>query len=401
MAITGWGAVTPLGGDLPSSWRALIEGREAARPLQLFDTEGCRCRMAAEVPTHSLASDVPRRWSRASRLAFPAAREALTQSNRLDRQGRLLDARLTLSLSTTGGGMELGEAFVLNFGPGRGRKGQLARAARYQPQQVVADLQSALGGSGPATILGNACASGAQAIGHGYDLVRSGQTDWVLAGGVEALSELIFVGFDGLQAASTDLCRPFDLHRSGLLLGEGAGFCVLESESRARERGISILGFVEGYGHSTDLHHLTQPDPSGRALVEAMMRSLGTTGWTPSQIGYVNAHGTATPMNDSAEALAYQAFFGESLPAVRLSSTKAAIGHTLGAAGAIESLFTLMALHTGHLPPQLNCREPIPAVADSLVRLGERWPDQRGRALALNVNLGFGGANAALLFSHE
>jgi 3-oxoacyl-[acyl-carrier-protein] synthase II len=218
----------------------------------------------------------------------------------------------------------------------------------------------------------------------------------VLAGGFEALTELVFVGFDCLQATTTEKCRPFDVNRSGLLLGEAAAFVVLESEERARARGVRAICRLGGYGHTTDFFHLTQPEPNGTALVEVMRAAARQAGIAPGELGYINAHGTATVINDIAEAKAYAAFLGDALPAARISSTKAAIGHTLGAAGAIEAVFAIEALVTGDLPRQLHLREPIPEIAPALVRSPEQRPGMRQ---VMSVNLGFGGSNAALIFS--
>jgi 3-oxoacyl-[acyl-carrier-protein] synthase II len=218
----------------------------------------------------------------------------------------------------------------------------------------------------------------------------------VLAGGFEALCELVFVGFDCLQATTTEKCRPFDLKRSGLLIGEAGAFLVLESRASAEARGATILAELAGYGHSTDFFHLTQPQPTGSVLVEVMRAALREAQLEPAQIGYINAHGTATPVNDGAEAMAYRALLGGSDATTRLSSTKAAIGHTLGAAGAVEALFAIAALRTGDLPPQLNLQEPIPELAGALVAPNEKRTDLRH---VMSVNLGFGGSNAALVFS--
>ena len=240
-------------------------------------------------------------------------------------------------------------------------------------------------------IVANACASGANAIGHGFDLIRCGMAEIVFVAGYDALCELVFAGFDGLQSLAPEACRPFDRKRNGLMLGEGAAFLVLESAEHARRRGARVVGTVDGYGHSTDLGHLTQPDQQGKPLIEAMQRALKVAGVHPSEIGYINAHGTATPLNDLAEARAVEQVFAGT--DARLSSTKSALGHTLGGAGAIEAVLCLQALNTGCLPPQINLVEPEELVADRLVRLGETRPLRR----ALSLNLGFGGSAAALV----
>jgi 3-oxoacyl-[acyl-carrier-protein] synthase II len=399
VVITGMGAVTPLGENVSDTWNALIAGKDASAPLEIFDVPGCRCHQAATAALHPL--DLPakelRRLSRASRLAIPAAREALAAAGLLDSAGRSLMRVLPLSVSTTAGGMGFGEDFLRNI-LAKKRSRLLGSVARYLPQQQILDLQVALGFEGPSMIVANACASGANALGHGAEMIASGMADCVLAGGFEALTELVYVGFDCLQATTTDRCRPFDLKRSGLLLGEAAAFFVLETPENAQRRGAEPICRLSGYGHHTDFFHLTQPQPQGQALIEVMRRAVGSAGVQPGEIGYVNAHGTATPVNDGTEAQSYKTFFGDSLEQTRISSTKAAIGHTLGAAGSVEALFAIQAMLSGELPPQLNLREPIPEVAAVLV---PEKAASRSMRHAMSVNLGFGGSNAALVFSRN
>jgi 3-oxoacyl-[acyl-carrier-protein] synthase II len=400
VVVTGVGAVTPLGPTFPESWDALIAGRaaDAPVPLEIFDATGCRAQRACsarlpELP--GLTRKALSRLSRASRLALPAAREALAQAGLMDRDGRCVRSDLAISVSTTAGGMAFGENFCRDVIFAR-RAHLYSQVERYLPQQQVLDLQQDLAVSGPSVVMANACASGANAIGHAADMILAGETDCVLAGGFEALCELVFVGFDCLQATTTEKCRPFDLKRSGLMIGEAGAFLVLESRASAEARGATILAELAGYGHSTDFFHLTQPQPAGSVLVEVMRAALREAKLEPAQIGYINAHGTATPVNDGAEAMAYRALLGGSDATTRISSTKAAIGHTLGAAGAVEALFAIAALRTGHLPPQLNLEEPIPELAGALVAPHERRTDLRH---VMSVNLGFGGSNAALVFS--
>jgi 3-oxoacyl-[acyl-carrier-protein] synthase II len=400
IVITGLGAVTPLGEDFPISWNALIAGRDAAAPLTLFDTAGCRCHHAASSalpPLPNLSAKATRRLARASRLAIPAAHEALASAGLLDAEGRSTLRELPFSVATTAGGMTFGENFLRRVLAGD-RSHLLSQVSRYLPQQQVLDVQQALGFAGHSVIIANACASGANAIGHAADLISIGAADCVLAGGFEALTELVFVGFDCLQATSTGRCRPFDLNRSGLLLGEAAAFLVLESVEHAQRRGVTPICKLTGYGHTTDFFHLTQPGPDGATLIEVMRAAATQAGITPAQIGYINAHGTATPANDGIEAKAHLAFFGDALGSTRISSTKAAIGHTLGAAGAVEALFAIEALRTGRLPPQLNLETPIPEIAPALV--GEK-ESSGGMEHVMSVNLGFGGSNAALVFSRS
>jgi len=289
--------------------------------------------------------------------------------------------------------MEKGEDFLRSLWKGE-KSGHTAGVAHYQAQQQIGEIQQRFGFRGPAMIIANACAGGGNAIGHAADLIRTGMADIVLAGGYDALCDLVFTGFDSLQALAPDACRPFDRGRRGLMLGEGAAFLVVESERHALERGAALHGVVVGYGQATDTFHLTQPAQDGAPLEQAMRQALEKARLTPSEIGYVNAHGTGTPFNDGAEAKAFHAVFGKT--STKISSTKSAIGHTLGAAGAIESVFSLLALKSGFLPPQVNLLDPELLVADALVKVGET----ASLHSVMSVNLGFGGSNAVLVFSN-
>lgn len=398
VVVTGLGTVTPLGKDLATSWNALVAGRDADAPLDLFDTTGCRCHHAASAslpPLPDLSAKTASRLARASRLAIPAAREALASAGLLDAAGKSRYPVLPISVSTTAGGMAFGEDFLRRILTHR-HSHLFSQVSRYLPQQQVLDLQQTLGFEGHSVIIANACASGANAIGHAADMISTGAANCVLTGGFEALTELVFVGFDCLQATTVERCRPFDLNRSGLLLGEAAAFLVLESAEHAQRRGAAPLCQLTGYCYTTDFFHLTQPQPEGAALIKVMRCTAAQARIAPSQIGYINAHGTATPVNDGVEAGAYRSFLEASLGPTRVSSTKAAIGHTLGAAGAVEALFAIKALLTGQLPSQLNLQNPIPEIATALVAQGEVSKTMQH---VMSVNLGFGGSNAALIFS--
>ncbi|MBJ7390961.1 MAG: beta-ketoacyl-[acyl-carrier-protein] synthase family protein [Chthoniobacterales bacterium] len=394
VAVTGVGCVTALGSEVGETWTKLCNGESARAPLTAIAVEGCRVTDGAQAELPSLPwmhSGSLRYASRAARLALPAAKQALAQAGLLGSDGKCSLRRLEMSVSTTACGMEKGEEFLRELWARR-RNGQTARVSHYQSQQQISALHEAFGFDGPSMVVANACAGGANAIGHGFDLIGAGLANIVLAGGYDALSELVFAGFDGLQALAPDACRPFDRGRRGLMLGEGAAFLVLEDESRATARGAGILGYIAGYGHSTDTHHLTQPASDGAPLERAMRQALERSGIDPARVGYVNAHGTGTPFNDGAEAAAFHRVFGSF--STRLSSTKAALGHTLGAAGAIEAVLCLMSLQTGQLPPQINLLDPEPLVASALVKMGER----SNLEATMSINLGFGGSNAALLF---
>jgi 3-oxoacyl-[acyl-carrier-protein] synthase II len=236
-------------------------------------------------------------------------------------------------------------------------RGQASRVVEYQAQRQALNLAAAFGFDGPITIIANACASGANAIGHAWHLLRGGHAPRVLTGGYDALSQLVFAGFDSLQALSPTRCRPFDAHRDGLALGEGAAILCLETLEHARGRGAEILGELCGYGAATDAHHLTQPHPQGDAALQSMRLACEAAGVSPEDIGYVNAHGTGTPLNDSAEAAAINRWAGARAATLPVSSTKASIGHLLGAAGAVEAVVCMMALREQWLPPTTTLEE--------------------------------------------
>lgn len=384
VVITGLGLVSPLATGVDATWSRLVAGEHGLRPLTVFDPAGYRCHRAGEIPLTPAPRD---RAPRASHFLLAAAREALDQARLQPFDG------LPLCLSTTAGGMEFGEDFLRGFL--ENRRPALAKIARYHPRQQLLDLERTLRfRAGPAHLISNSCASGANALGHALDLLHTGQAEILLAGGYEALNELVFAGFDCLKAVTDEDIRPFDVHRSGLLLGEGAAVLVLETATHAARRGAAPLVTLAGYGHATDTHHITQPAPAGEALARSLRAACTRAGLAPAAIDYVNAHGTGTPANDPAELAGYHAVFGPDLPLIR--STKGATGHTLGAAGAIEAVLAVQTLRTGAVPPQLGLREPIPGMETALRAAPARPP----RVVA-STNLGFGGSNAALVFTAQ
>jgi 3-oxoacyl-[acyl-carrier-protein] synthase II len=350
--------------------------------------------MAGEVelpgtpPQTALSPRHLQRMERGARMLLLAAEEAWRQS------GWGPSENLPVVLGTTSAGMSLGEDFYRQAiqSPDSQRR-QAARILHYQAQRQALNLADAFEFAGPITIIANACASGANAIGHAWELVRRGRAQRVLTGGYDALSQLVFSGFDSLQILSTTQCRPFDADRDGLTLGEGAAVLTLESLDHARRRDAEILGEILGYGAVTDGHHLTQPHPEGEAAVASMAAACRQARLGPEQIDYLNAHGTGTPLNDHSEALAINRWAGSRASSLPVSSVKSGIGHLLGGAGAAEALACLMALREGWLPPTANLRTPEPACAFELVRAPCEAPLQ----CALSNSFGFGGANATLI----
>ena len=301
---------------------------------------------------------------------------------------------LPLVLGTTSGGMSFGEAYYRQAlrEPTNGRL-QPWRIHQYQAQRQALDLCDALGFSGPITLVANACASGANAIGHAWELIRSGSVSRVLTGGYDAVSEMVFSGFDSLQALSTTSCRPFDKNRDGLALGEGAAVLCLETLESAQQRGAQILGEIVGYGASTDSHHLTQPHPQGDAALAAMSAACESANVSPSEIDYINAHGTGTPLNDVAEAGAINRWAGDRAKDLPVSSTKSSIGHLLGAAGAVEAWICLMTLCEQWIPATSTLETPDPVCNFEIVQK----PREAKLNHVLTNSFGFGGANATLI----
>ncbi|MGA3268208.1 MAG: beta-ketoacyl-[acyl-carrier-protein] synthase family protein [Verrucomicrobiota bacterium] len=396
VVVTGAGIVTALGFGWKTNAEGFRAGRTAFRPVRLFEVTRQRARIAAEIdlpqtlpPTRLSARQSPR-LSRAARMLVYAAHEAWLQAG-----WTAGDENLPTVLGTTSGEMSLGQAYLRQaITMPRHFKQQATRVAHYLVQRQGLDLCDAFGYQGPIFLVTNACASSANAIGQAWRMVRRGDAERVLTGGYDALCQMTFAGFDSLQALSPTPCRPFDAHRDGLSLGEGAAVLTLETLDHARRRGAEILGEIAGYGAVTDVHHLTQPHPEGKAALAAMTAACAAAGVARQQIDYVNAHGTATVQNDATETAAINRWAGARAPILPVSSTKASIGHLLGAAGAVEAVICLMALREQWLPPQIGLGQPDPACRFHVVR----QPADAKLNMALSNSFGFGGANATLVF---
>jgi 3-oxoacyl-[acyl-carrier-protein] synthase II len=394
VVITGAGILTALGRGWKSNAEGFRAGRTAFRPVSLFDVSRQRVKVAAEAdlpaepPATQLTARQTARLDRPSAMLLWAALEAWQQA------GWESADNVPLVLGTTSGGMTLGEDYFRHAvrAPARHHR-QATRALHYQSQVQARLVLDALGFGGPITIISNACASGSNAIGHAWDVLRSGQAERVLAGGYDTLSQMVFSGFDSLQALSPTTCRPFDAHRDGLAIGEGAALVAMETLDSARRRGAAILGELAGYGTTIDQHHLTQPHPEGDAAAAAMALACDSARVTPEDVDYLNAHGTGTPLNDSSEALAIKSWAGRRAPTLPVSSTKASIGHLLGGAGAVEAVICLMALRDQWLPPEIVFETPDAACNFPIVR----QPQDARVNVALSNSFGFGGVNASLV----
>jgi 3-oxoacyl-[acyl-carrier-protein] synthase II len=394
VVITGAGVITSLGSGWKANLEGMRQGRVAIRDITLFDAGRQRVKVAGEVdlpvslPPTLLEDRDFRRMDRAAKMLVIAAYEAWQQA------GWKASENLPMVLGTTSGGMNLGQAFYRQaIGSPQTRSGQPSRVLHYQAQRQALDVMDAFGFRGPVSIIGNACASGANAVGHAWELLRRGHAERVITGGYDALSELVFAGFDSLQALSPTTCRPFDANRDGLALGEGAAALTLETLDHAKRRNAQILGEIVGYGASTDAHHLTQPHPQGDAAYASMRAACESAQVTPEQIDYINAHGTGTPLNDSAEAGAINRWAGSRASTLRVSSTKSSIGHLLGGAGAVEVIICLMALREQFLPATSTIEKPDPICTFPVVSK----PTEGRLEFALTNSFGFGGANASLV----
>ncbi len=392
VAVVAMGIISPLGAGLKPTLEALQNARDAVAPVDRFEVDQCRCKTAGQVPDKTLLEGSKRRSKRlhrSSKMMISAVGEAVAQ-----------DPNFTpefVVIGTTSGGMSFGEDYYRALN----RRSSLRQAPRwianYPPQKPVIDALAEFRINAPCQVIANACASGTNAIGHAFQCIRSGSYDRVLTGGYDAISELVFVGFDSLQAATPDKCRPFDRDRSGMVLGEGAAILALENLDLARGRGAKIIAEVVGYGISTDNHHLTQPNPSGAGPREAMQGALRSANMEPSDIDYINAHGTATIFNDAAEGQAIAELFGKS---AGVSSTKSMMGHSLGAAGAIEAVFSLLGMQNDFMPPNINFRQPDDALDLDIVANSAR--PAKINAVISN-SFGFGGTNASIVLKrlHE
>jgi 3-oxoacyl-[acyl-carrier-protein] synthase II len=383
--ITGFGVVSPIGNGADENLAGLRAGRDGVSPVTAFDVSKTRCKTAGQVRDEGLKDVFPvnrraRRLHRSSRMVAASLVEAMSMAGPASPE--------LLVFSTSAGAMTNGERFYRAVLKSTSRHSMAQWVGNYMPQKPILDALELLSLRLPMQIISNACSSGSNSIGHAFNLVRDGLNTCVICGGYDPLSELVFVGFDSLQAATPEKIRPFDLHRSGLVLGEGSAVLILESEESARKRKATAYAEISGYGVSTDTYHLTQPNPSGIGPRLSMERALQSAG--SDSIDYVNAHGTATLYNDATEGIA----ISQLLPGVPVSSTKSMMGHALGAAGAIEAVFSILALQEGFLPPNIHFREPDPTWKFEVVANRSRPASIR---TVLSNSFGFGGTNASLL----
>jgi 3-oxoacyl-[acyl-carrier-protein] synthase II len=403
VVVTGLGAVTPLGNDHPSTWESAVAGRSGIDFISTFDTSAFPVRIAAEVRGFDPASVVgpkeARRLDRNVVMGVAAATEAAEDASL---EGAYEPARVGVLFGTAIGGL-VGIVEQHSVLLERGSD----RVSPYFIPSVLVDAASgqiaiALGLRGPNYAPVSACATGSTAVGEAAEVIRRGSADAVLAGGAEAcLHPLILAGFCAMRGLAAEdehpprASRPFDLTRAGFVMGEGACVLVLEELEAARARGAKIYAEVLGYGASNDAHHLAQPDPESLGVVEMMRAALERAEIAPEQVGYINAHGTSTPLGDLAETKAIKEVFGDHAYELAVSSTKSMTGHCFGAAGAVEAMMCVLALHEGVIPPTINYETPDPECDLDYV------PNEARRVrvdVALSNAMGLGGHNGCVLF---
>lgn len=402
VVITGLGAVTPVGLTAAESWAAVKAGTCGIAPITLYDASNMKAKLAGEVkgfdPANYMEKREARKVDRFAQFAMAAAQEAVEQSG-LD-FAKEDPYRCAIIISAGIGGL-----ITLQNECVKGAQKGFDKISPFFIPMAIANMASAhvaikYGLKGMATCPTTACAGGTNAVGDAMRQVRDGYADVVLCGGAEAVvTELSMGGFTSMHALHTGddptaASIPFDARRSGFVMGEGAGVLVLEELEHAQARGAKILGEVVGYGATCDAYHITAPAPGGEGGAKAMSLALADAGVAPEEVGYINAHGTSTPMNDACETQAIKTAFGEHAYHLAVSSTKSMTGHMLGAAGAVEAVFTAQTLMDGFLPATIGYQEPDPECDLDVVPNVGRSADVK---YAMSNSLGFGGHNASIL----
>jgi 3-oxoacyl-[acyl-carrier-protein] synthase II len=395
VVITGIGVVAPIGVGVARFWEAALSGRNGVRPVTSFDTSECPAHYAGEVLDFRIEQHVSDRATahlgRASQFALACAYMAVADATLTPE--RLNPRRCGVIMGTT-----VGEADTLHAVNAAWLAGGIEAVPqlllrRYPYHMAPAVVAAALGFTGTVTMVPNACSAGNHALGYAADLIREGRADVMLAGGADAFSRSAFLGFAVLHSMARERCQPFDLDRQGMIVSEGAALLVLESLEHARGRDAPIYAELAAYALGCDAHHITGPDPEARGAVQAMTGALAQAGLDGAAVDYVSAHGTGTPANDRAEALAMRRVFGERGRRLPISSIKSMIGHTLGTASAIEAAVCALAVSRGAVPPTINFETPDPECdVDCVPNTARDMPVR----VALSNSFAFGGNCACL-----
>ncbi|OAT83619.1 beta-ketoacyl-[acyl-carrier-protein] synthase family protein [Desulfotomaculum copahuensis] len=399
VVVTGLGLVAPNGTGREEFWQALLEGRPGIGAVG-FSTAGGRSFYGGEVkdfnPLNYMPAHRAAKMGRSSQLALAAARLALEDAGLSP--SRIKRCNTGLVLGTTMGESQVGSHLVDSYclhGDGFSRPGMMGRFIRRSTAfSIASHLATDLDLPGPVLTVPTACAAGNYAVAHAYDLIRDGECRVMLAGGVDSFSQVAFYGFKRIFALAPERCQPFDLHRKGLIVSEGAAVLVLESMESALMRGAPVVAEVLGYGMGCDAHHMTVPHPTGLGAVLAMKTAMKMAGLATGDVDYISAHGTGTRANDEVETRAIKSVFGPLAYQVPVSSIKSMIGHTMGAASAIEALTCCLAVSRDFIPPTINYEEPDPECDLDYVPNHPRWRPVR---VAMSNAYAFGGNCSSLL----
>ena len=399
VVVTGLGTVNSIARSVPEFLCALKAGQCGIRPITVFDTTEYRTHNGGQVRQFDPREMIPsrlslKRMSRADCMAMAATVEALNDAG-LSEMSDELRSEVGVVIGGGAGGMLECETVYRDYLLKTGRGPAYSRFASFGCASSADQIASQIGFMGPKTTFMTACSSGANAIGYARDLIQTGLAPVVVCGGTESLCRLTYAAFNALQAVDPEVCRPFDKNRQGLSMGEGAGIMVLESLAHARKRGAGVYAEVLGCGVSCDAHHMTAPAPDGAGAAISMRRALEDAGVPIEAVDYINAHGTATPANDLMETKAIKAVFGQRAYQIPVSSTKSMIGHTLGAAGAIEGVVAVLAIRHRFVPPTIHLETPDPECDLDFVTEGAR---PAAIDTVLSNSFAFGGNNTTLVF---
>ncbi|MBA3334955.1 MAG: beta-ketoacyl-ACP synthase II [Pyrinomonadaceae bacterium] len=404
VVVTGLGLITPCGNDVTTTWTSIIRGQSGVGFIEKFDTEKYSVKIAAEVrnfdPLNFMEKKEARRMGAFTHFAIAASDEAIKHSGLVidDSNAEMIGTYISSGIGDFWA-IEREHDKLLSGGPDR-------VSPFFIPQSIVnlaaGNVSIRHGAKGPNTATATACAAGAHAIGDSFRYIERGDADAMICGGAEsAITPMSVAGFASLKALSTrnndpqKASRPFDAERDGFVIGEGAGLMILEELEFAKARGAKIYAEIVGYGMSGDAFHITAPDETGSGPKRVMLKAMKDAGIGPEQIGYINAHGTSTPYNDKYETLAIKLAFGDHAQNVAISSTKSMVGHALGAAGGIEAVFSVLAIHEKVLPPTTNYEFPDPECDLDYIPNEARVAEVE---YVLSNSFGFGGTNACLIF---
>jgi len=399
IVITGMGTLNALANNVPDFARALQQGSCGIGMINLFDTAGFRSQTGGQIKNFIARDHIPRdfsikRMSRADMLSFAATLEALRDAA-LYPPPEELKEEIGLAIGGGAGGLLEAEEFYEDLLKKNDRNAKFSRLSSLFCASSADRIASVFGFAGPKSTFMTACSAGATAIGYARDLITNGQASVMLAGGVEPMCRLTYAAFNALKSVDPETCRPFDKNRAGLSLGEAAAIMVMEEMETALNRGAKIYGEVLGYGITCDSFHMTAPDEQASGAVRSMQAALKDSGLSIDEIDYINAHGTATPVNDVMETKAIREVFGRRAYLIPVSSTKSMHAHTLGASGSLEGIVSVLALRHGFIPPTINYQDSDPLCDLDYVTTGARKANLRA---VLSNSFAFGGNNTTLIF---